>query len=223
MKEVVAQAAPLLKAAGFRKRRHSFNRTTEPGLVQVVFFWMGPFDPPGPGSEKNRAAKEAMGLRTDYYGTFTIRLGVYVPEMALNESDRPGSWVNEYDCQLRVAIGELLPGDDDLWWSLDRPDIAADRALVTLQEVALPWLDSRAARDAIIASYDAVGWAELGLNPVGPVQIAWLLKDRDRGKAEAILRAYLNEDLGPGHRQYLEARLREGGFGHLLDEETHPT
>ncbi len=81
MKQVVAEAAPLLKAAGFRKRRHNFNRMTEPGLVQVVNFWMGPFEPPGPGSEKHRAAREALGLRGEYYGTFTIRLGVYVPEM----------------------------------------------------------------------------------------------------------------------------------------------
>jgi hypothetical protein len=218
MSKVVAQAAPLLKAAGFRKRRHNFNRTTEPGLVQVVNFWMGPFDPPGPGSEKHQAARKALGLRGDYYGTFTIRLGVYVPEMVLAESDRPGAWVNEYDCQLRKAIGELLPDGKDVWWSLDRSDVAADVVLDALQEACLPWLDRLASRDAILAAYEVVGWLGLGMD--GPEGVAWLLKDRDRVRAKAVLRAYLNNDLDPGDREQAEAWLRQHGFAQLLDEET---
>jgi len=222
MSKVVAQAAPLLKAAGFRKRRHNFIRTTEPGLVQVVNFWLGPFDPPGPGSEKHRVAREALGLRGDYYGTFTIRLGVYVPEMVLPDEYKPSSWVNEYDCQLRKAFGELLPDSKDVWWPLGRSDVAADVALDALQEAGLPWLDRLTSRDAILAAYEDVGRIGLGQTPRGPVEIAWLLRNRDRGRAEAVLRAYLQE-LEPhesGHREYLERWLRKGGFSHLLDEET---
>ena len=36
MASVVSKVAPLLKRAGFRKRRHGFNRATTDGLVQVV-------------------------------------------------------------------------------------------------------------------------------------------------------------------------------------------
>jgi hypothetical protein len=223
MSSVVAQAVPLLKAAGFRKRRNSFNRTTEPGLVQVIKFWMGPFEPPGPGSEKHRAALEALGVRGDYYGTFTIELGVYVPEMVLQEIDRPRVWVNDYNCQLRATVGELLPVGKQVWWSLDRSDVAGDVAVDALQEAGLPWLDRRASRDAILAVYETAGWLGLGLPPVGPVQIAWLLKDRDRGRAETLLRAYLKEPHSAGHHELLETWLRAGGFGHLLDEEAdHP-
>jgi hypothetical protein len=222
MKQVVAQAAPLLKAAGFRKRRHSFNRTTEPGLVQVVVFWMGPFDPPGPGSEKHQAAREALGLRGHHYGTFTINLGVYVPEMVLPGGDTPGAWVNEYDCQIRAAIGELLPGGKDGWWSLERSDVAGDVAVHALQEVGLPWLDRRASRDAILDVYAAVGWDGLG-QIGGAIEIAWLLKDRDREQAEAILRSYLKDIHDyPRHREVVVKWLRAGGFGHLLDVKTHP-
>jgi hypothetical protein len=216
MSKVVAQAAPLLRAAGFRKRRHNFNRMTEPGLVQVVNFWMGPFDPPGPGAEKNRALKKGLGMRTDYYGTFTIRLGVYVPEMVLIERNRPGAWVNDYNCQLHKAIGELLPDRKDVWWSLDRADVAADVALDALQEAGLPWLDRLASRDAILAAHEDLGRRGLGLMPVGDVEIAWLVKDRDRSRAESLLRMYLEKDLSPGHRELVEGWLRNGGFAHLL-------
>lgn len=79
MASVVALTVPLLKRAGFRKRRHSFNRTPEAGLVQVVSFQMGPFEPLGPGSEANIAFREQLGFAGNLYGTFTINLGVYVP------------------------------------------------------------------------------------------------------------------------------------------------
>jgi hypothetical protein len=79
MAAVVADAAPLLKRAGFRKRRHSFNREAEPGIVQVVSFQLG----------------------RNLYRRFTINLGVYVPEMVLDEHERRDGWVNEYNCQLR--------------------------------------------------------------------------------------------------------------------------
>ncbi len=36
MKAVVAEPHPLLKRHGLRKRRHTFNRDPEDGLVQVV-------------------------------------------------------------------------------------------------------------------------------------------------------------------------------------------
>ena len=218
MSNVVAQAAPLLKAAGFRKRRYVFNRTTEPGLVQVVWFWMGPFEPPGPGSEKHRAAREVMGLRGDHYGTFTIRLGVYVAEMLRKDETPPADWVTIVKCHLRKPIGALLAdGDDDVWWSLDRSDIAADLAIDALQTAGLPWLNRLASRDSILATYESTG--RLGIGLFGwPARIAWLLKDRDRAKAEAMLRNYLQEDLSPGHRRLMEGWMRDEGFGHLLDE-----
>jgi hypothetical protein len=78
MKSAVARVHPQLKGNGFRKRGNAFNRRPEPGLVQVVSFQMGAFDPPGPGSEANLAARRALGVPGDLYGRFTINLGVYV-------------------------------------------------------------------------------------------------------------------------------------------------
>jgi hypothetical protein len=38
MRAIVDNQAPLLKAAGFKKRRHCFNRLAGDGLVHVVYF-----------------------------------------------------------------------------------------------------------------------------------------------------------------------------------------
>jgi hypothetical protein len=217
MSRVVAQAAPVLKAAGFRKRRHSFNRSTEPGLVQVLSFQMSAFGPPGPGAEHNRAAREAIGLAGPWYGRFTINLGVFVEDMALDERPRREGWINEYDCQLRMRIGRLLADRQDVWWSLEDSEAATDAALDAVRGAGLPWLDRLTSRDGILAAYETLGRHGVGLPPAAPVQIAWLLKSRDRERAEAMLQAYLAEPLRPGHRARVETWLRDGGFGHVLE------
>jgi hypothetical protein len=43
MAQVVSSVAPSMKALGFKKQRHSFNRVAEPGLVHVIHFQMGQF------------------------------------------------------------------------------------------------------------------------------------------------------------------------------------
>ena len=218
MSQVVAQAAPILKAAGFRKRRHSFNRSTEPGLVQVLNFQMSAFGPPGEGAEHNRAAREVVGLLGPWYGRFTINLGVFVDEMVLEKRPEPGAWINEYDCQLRMRIGTLLAAGEDVWWSLGDQEAATGAALDAIEGAGLPWLDRLASRHGILASYEVNGRRGVGLPPAAPVQIAWLLKGRHRKEADAMLRAYLEEPLSPGHRVRVETWLRDGGFEYLLDE-----
>src|SRR5436190_639656 len=83
MKDVVGSVTPLLRRAGFRKRRHTFNRMPEPGLVHVLNFQMGAFNPPGPASEAHVAALESLDIPGDLYGRFTINLGVYVAGMVI--------------------------------------------------------------------------------------------------------------------------------------------
>jgi DhnA family fructose-bisphosphate aldolase class Ia len=38
MQQVVSEVAPALGAAGFRKRRNTFNRAAETGMMHVVSF-----------------------------------------------------------------------------------------------------------------------------------------------------------------------------------------
>jgi hypothetical protein len=219
MKSVVSLSLPLLKGAGFRKRGHSFNRTPEPGLVQVVNFQMGPFSPPGPGSEAHLAALQALGGAGDLYGRFTINLGVYVQEMVIADHEKRDAWINEYNCMLRKRIGELLAPPADTWWSLDDPAAAYRAADEALNTGGFPWLNRLNSREAILHAYEEEGRFGVGLGPAGPVRIAWLLRKTNPEAAEALLRAYLMEQLTPGHREWLERTLKTAGLGHVLDQE----
>lgn len=208
MEQVVRDVAPTLGAAGFRKRRHTFNRRAEAGIVHVVNFQMGPYEPPG--------TEEIPPFRLNLYGKFTVNLGVFVPEMVIERGRAPKGWVNEYNCQLRKRLGELRSTPADVWWSLDDPTAAGSDMTPDLNERGLTWLDRFATRSDLLREYWSEGWIALGMRPRAPVEIAWLLADSDRNAAESILRDYLLENLNAAHRTWLEATLRANGFGSLV-------
>lgn len=207
MARVVSGVAPTLKAAGFKKVRHAFNRVAEPGLVHVVSFQMGQF-PIG--------AYEVPGLRPNLYGKFTVNLGVFVREVyeATLRSPAP-SFAHEYDCEFRTRLGDLIAPPSDKWWPLDTP---ADELVAELAEElrgrAIPWLSEYATRDAILgfSSRDArpPGWPSRA-----SVALAIMLVAReDRSAARTLLREYLIEEQrnprNPRHREWvldLAARL----------------
>lgn len=152
MGEIVEASAGVLRALGFRKRRHSFNRRLDSGLVQVVFFWQAPKEPP--------AWTEIPGRRERRYGQFRLDFGVYVPEM--NRTHTPRSdWINDYDCSLRASIGQLMTGEwRDLLWDLHDPG-AEQTAAAALREHGLPWLDEFQDQESIISAFRSAGAAAL--------------------------------------------------------------
>lgn len=211
MKQIVAVAAPLLKSAGFKKRRHTFNRRVEDGLVHLVNFQMGPFDPSG-------RPDVLAGIRVNLHGLFTINLGVFVPEM-----DRGGaplsSWVNDYDCQLRKRIGELMPDQNDVWWPLDF-EPSQEQAIDALREVGLSWLDQFTSRQIVLDTFWTGDEDELGMSPSAALDIAdLLLATGNIQAAEQTVRNYLAKgDLHRGHRDYVENEYLElRNLRHLLD------
>ena len=215
MASVVAHIAPILRGANFRKRRHTFNRPVERGMVHVVNFQMGPHDPPG--------TQEFPPFRTNLYGLFTVNLGVFVPEMVQQSWAEPmGGWVVEPLCQLRMRLGQLLPEGLDTWWHLERRDAASDvqRALT---EGGLPWLDDLTTRAELLEAYRTRGGNSLGMYPRAPLDIAWLLAETDRAEAEKVLREYLASDMNPSHWRWTEGEVRSNGFAHVLDEMPHPS
>jgi hypothetical protein len=149
MAAVVRELAPVLKNAGFRKRRHTFDRRLQAGMTHVVDFQMGRFDPPG--------TPELPPIRLNLYGRFTVNLGVFVPEMVLGRELGPEEWVPEPECQLRMRLGHLLPSGQDTWWSLDDPPEAVRTVGSALSSFGLPWLDGLASRDALIDAYRDLG------------------------------------------------------------------
>jgi hypothetical protein len=152
MRDVLAALAPDLKSAGFRKRGRCFNRSTEPGVVHVIDFQMQPYRVP-PGSPTPPGLVD---------GSFRIELGVYADALA-DWENREGKWVNEYNCQIRAGVGDLLYGHDhdrravdplsgvtDIWWSLADLDLAVDAAASALRNYALPWLNGLVTEQSVV-------------------------------------------------------------------------
>jgi hypothetical protein len=211
MAAIVADHAPMLKQAGFRKRRHGFNRAENDGLVHLVHFWMAPKEPP--------AWTEVPGLRERRYGSFRIDFGVYVPEMTRKGTPR-GSWINDYDCQLRETVGRLPTGEwTDFWWRLDDPD-ASRKAGEALRSVGLRWLD-RFPDAAAILEFDRVGPIEIGTHPAGALDVADLCRARgDINRERRVIEQYVAQPVLQSHVEYLRSYLNKHGHDGLIDRIT---
>jgi hypothetical protein len=195
MANVVRAVAPTLKARGFKKQRHTFNRMAEPGLIHVVNFQMGQF-PIG-------------AYQIDLYGKFTVNLGVFVREVyEMTQRSSAPAFLREYDCEFRVRLGELLTPPADIWWSLqdDSTALAAELA-GHLDGRGHAWFQHYATRDAILLlprePATTPGW------PIrAGVALAIMLKERgDRAAAAATLRNHLAAERrnpgNPAHRAWV--------------------
>ncbi|WP_328332124.1 DUF4304 domain-containing protein [Kribbella sp. NBC_00382] len=212
MAQIVAVAAPLLKSAGFKKRRHTFNRRVEDGLVHLVNFQMGSYDPSG-------RPDVLAGIRVNMHGLFTINLGVFVPEMDRDGPPR-SSWINDYDCQLRKRIGELMPEQNDVWWPLDF-EPSQEQAIDAMRDMGLTWLGQFTNRQVILDKFQAGDEEELGMTPAAALDVAdLLLATGNIQAAEQAVRDYLaRDDVRRPHRDYVENEYLElRNLRHLLDQ-----
>lgn len=210
MARIVAAVAPTMKAEGFRKRRHTFNRRVgEDGFVQVLNFQMGAFNPPG--------TVEVPGLRPNLYGRFTVNLGVFVP--AIHRGDlTERDWYSDYHCQLRKRIGELLPERSDVWWRLDHPDAEVDVA-AAIHDEGLPWLSQFENHSGLLRLWNENGQTSVGLDyPAAPLDIAdVLLHVGRRADAEVLLRDYVGRAHVAGHTDVVRTYLTERDFATLAE------
>lgn len=215
MSAVVSAVAPTLKAMGFKKQRHTFNRIAEPGVVQVVNFQMGQF-PIG--------AYEIPGLRPNLYGKFTVNLGVFVREVyEVTQRTTASAFVPEYACEFRVRLGELLTPPADTWWSLkdDAGNLAAELA-EHLDGRGRAWFAGYATRDAIL-SVPSGGPAPPGWPARAGVALAVILAQRgERAKARTTLHDYLAAERlsprNPRHRDWvLDVATRLGFQGEEVE------
>lgn len=135
---------PVLSSAGFKRYGRTYNRAADNGIVDVIGFQMGPFDPPG--------TEPIPGLRENHYGEFTINLGVYVPEVARyhggGESD---SVVHDYNCCIRTRLGST--DDKEYWWKVVDGDATRADISDLLQSDAFPFFDRFNTRDQILAEF----------------------------------------------------------------------
>jgi hypothetical protein len=184
------------------------------GIVHVINFQMGPFNPPG--------TVEIPGLRPNLYGRFTINLGVWLPGIAESGFDPPigpaRAFVNDYNCQLRARIGELLPEQTDTWWQLDLPgDQIAEIVTTALTGCGFPWLGRFATLDAIVTQLEAApadpNWF---MNPPRLTAMKMRLARGQHAQAERDFAehvdAYRRNPRNPGHLQVLAQIAQANSF-----------
>lgn len=195
------QLSRYLKPQGFRSRGRVFNRSTEPGVVQVISLQMG-------GTKAvSRLAPEEFGQGAR--GTFTVNLGLYVDEVrdALAQQPRP-RWITAAHCALCTRIGQLADPPRDIWWKLEgtEPGELAGDVVRLLDAHGLALLEACATREGILAEL-ASQRAENGLNGQLRVTYAILLAAAGRLRdAREQLRAEI--DAAEGSPVYQET-LRE--------------
>ncbi|MCS5722889.1 DUF4304 domain-containing protein [Herbiconiux sp. CPCC 203407] len=206
MRQIVDLAAPQLKALGFRKRRHSFNRSVGDGITHVLNFQMGSSNPPG--------TVEIPGLRPNLQGRFTVNVGVHSPSMP-RQRYRQLTWINEYNCQLRKRLGFLLPEQDDVWWHLDHPDAGVD-AIRAVIDVGVPWLDRFQSSESIWSAFEAEGSESIGMSRAGALDIADLYSAHGHPEdARRVLNSYARKSHNSHHVDYLVKHLEDRGFHDL--------
>ena len=146
MSDVVRAVHPLLRESGFTKRRNTFNRETEPGLVHVIAFQMGRYELYG----------EQHDPFTGEYGRFWLALGVYVAEVAelLGGSGRQPEFIVEPQCELRVQADSVSSAPRAGWYLGEEHDALVEEARTALTGGVLPYLDRLTTRDALLAAWD---------------------------------------------------------------------
>jgi len=207
MAKLQNKLSAFMKERNFRVRARTYIRRTLDELTQVINVQMGRFDPPG--------TVHIPWLRENYYGQFTMNVGVYVPEVHMVQfGGKELKFIAEFNCCVDERLGMLAPEHADIWWNIPRDDkmseILLEELRGRLESDAFPFLARFETRDALL---------EEVLNPSGNPQ---LLGNRGRVICAIILAARGQvedaRDLLVAHR---EDHIRGSGHpGHLkyLDE-----
>jgi Domain of unknown function (DUF4304) len=206
--EVQAALRVALKPKGFRKQGRTFNRTTTDGLIQVMNLQMGAFDPPG--------YVPIPALSQSFYGSFTVNLGVYVPEVARLLGYERNGIVQEYHCCVRSRLGELGPERGDIWWRADQPAQAAHDVLMRLERDGLPFLELFGSRDALLAEWKNKS-DRVGTDGTAPrIVLAAILAERGaKDAAHGLLAEQVRDNAPPAHAEHVRSLATRLGLAPL--------
>ena len=207
MKGIVSAVHPILKEQSYRKRGNAFNRQVEPGLVHVIHFQMGAFQPP--------RVTEIPKLRPNLYGAFTVNLGVYLRELREIGTKNQAAFINEFDCQIRMRIGGLIDPPADTWWRLDRPEESADQIRRLIEGPAGGWFARFSTRDEILLTLESLRPDDKATTMAPPRLIAMRLR-LHRGEHELAERDFLDHlrarQHPPAHIEVLARLARQHNF-----------
>lgn len=190
-----------LKPLGFKKKGRTFNRQTEDGIYQVINIQSGRYE---------FGDKYVIpGFRENFYGKFTVNLGVMVKEIyELQSHNKPKEIYQEYDCQIRERLSNLTIKQDHWWTILDDNNKIATEVIDGLSSHGLDWLDNFENRDKICEN---LGIYEGG-SPRAKLDVALIELHRDRTKAEKLFQEYYDHiKIKNGHKEYVKDLADELG------------
>jgi len=209
----------VLKSLGFTRKGRTFRRETDEGVLQIIAIQAGPFEigPPLPPSVSH--------MRPNYYGKFTINLGVFVPE--IHERTNPpvglGRVISDAHCDIRTRLGKISEGGD-IWWSvLDSSEEEIEDIIALLIHVGVAFLDRFRTRDLIVSDWIAFNDGEESLSNVARLDVAMVMLARgERDQAKRLFNDHLRrcaaEDSKPHlkhHAVYVRELADKLGLGAL--------
>jgi len=116
----------LLGPLGFERKKRTWTRTSG-DLLEVV---------------DDQTSKSGEKV--------TVNAGVLDPEVfTLCWDEDPPSPPDETACTVRARVGQLLPGEKDVWWPCDEDD-TPEQVADALSETVIPFLESMHTREAMI-------------------------------------------------------------------------
>ena len=190
-----------LKPLGFKKKGRTFNRQTEDGIYQIINIQSGRYE---------FGDKYVIpGFRENYYGKFTINLGVMVKEIyELESHNKPKDIYQEYDCQIRERLPHLTIKQDHWWTISDDNNKTAKEVIEGLSSHGLNWLDNFVNRDNICRN---LGNLE-GVSRRAKLDVALIEIHRDKAKAEKLFQDYYdNIEIKIGHKEYVKRLANQVG------------
>lgn len=195
--------SPLLESRGYQCRELTYNRTTEDGLTQVINLQVYPRTLPYPDWQ-------------DYDARFTINLGIHVPEvMRKYWGQRPGPWIQEYECCIRCRLGRASGDNLDLWWPLLYRGIDIKDVLRRFNNGGFRFLDRYATRDKILKRWVGPEATNEGFTKPELARAIILAERGDRDSARKILTEYVKKDIMPEHEDFVRKLSKKLGIWRL--------
>jgi|SRR5579871_969307 len=202
MDDLQLRLRPFLKQHGFRMQARTCNRPTSDGLTHVINFQMGRFDPPGtyfiPGFRENR------------YGSFTVNIGVFVPEVAQAQYwIKLPAFAQEVYCCLRMRLGQL-GGQTNVWWNLPADERTDADLRERFEQHAFPYFARHETRDALLREL------EKGAASLTPrIARAIILAHRGQVRTAKELLEMQIKGVEKGHQEYVQKISDRLGLGPL--------
>ncbi|HEY1195077.1 DUF4304 domain-containing protein [Flavobacterium sp.] len=197
-----------LKPLGFKKKGRTFNRQTEDGIYQVINIQSGKYE-----FGDNYVIP---GFKENFYGKFTVNLGIMVKEIYELSANKPKDIYQDYDCQIRERLPHLTIKQDH-WWIIKGDDSITTKEIIDgLNSHGLGWLDQFETRDKICKNLETYK------GTLGRVKldVAIIELYRDRIKGEKLFQDYYdNIDIKRTHKKYVKELANRLGVNLTTIEE----